>query len=540
MSAREPETWQPLPLPVSCGLPVLLVSANMGSSSYAVSVSDMANIWSETLDRKTICMRAWSENTSIDPSDTAENMTKLLSCLKAALDPAQDSHDTTSFSLSPATTADAGEEGLTIKITCRLPGLGPLRWPIHLRKQPSSAIATELVLPLIQSQFEKVQEVHSLMEVIKRKDAIITKISDKLEVMGAGLEHVFTALSGRKRVTRAAAEDRIKDVGLFNERKWKDELEKDAPGLGSVRELVQGAFGEKGLTLRTSLEVTKSPDLDRWWHNFQPTAQFSQQKQAKASLSHDSPPLTLQSTSGKDNDDDDFQIQSTPPALKSTEETAYSANKIYEADAKVAEDQSLEVSKSGPPSALSDRRRQSETKMTSSRLGAIGVQKEPAQSRHSSPQSDGYTTNRPLDDDEETASEASEGDDVTASLPDSSPVSLSAEHAAPKPSQKKGGLGIIGGGAPKPHSSNEETKATLTKDRTHPATLGVIGGKLPKPMHQQDDESRGRSTQHKEMSLSEEKPRESSQERADRKREELKRELEKKAAAGPVKKKRRF
>jgi hypothetical protein len=38
----------------------------------------------------------------------------------------------------------------------------------------------------------------------------------------------------------------------------------------------------------------------------------------------------------------------------------------------------------------------------------------------------------------------------------------------------------------------------------------------------------------------EERPRETSQERADRKREELQRELQKRAGAGPAKKKRKF
>ncbi|KAG5922765.1 hypothetical protein E4U53_003665 [Claviceps sorghi] len=539
MSTREPAAWRPLPLPVSCGLPVLLVSAYMGSSSYVVSVSDMANIWSESLDRKAICMRGWSENTSIDPSDTAENMNKLLSCLKTALDPTRDGHDTTSFSLSPATAADAGEGGLTIKVTCRLPGLGPLRWPIHLKKQPSSAIATDLVLPLIQAQSDKCREVYSLMEVIKRKDAVITKITEKLQAMGAGLEHVFTALSGRKRVTRANAEDRVKGVGLFSESTWKDELDADTSGPGSVRELVQGVFGERGLKLRTSLEINTSPELDRWWHDFQPTAQISQQKKSKAPLSRDSSPsLPLQSTSC--NDDDDFQTQSTPSYLKSTEETAHAANRIGKAYATVEEDQALEAPDNGPPSALSDRTRQPETKMTRSRLGAIGVKEQLAQPRHPCPPSDGYTTRLALEDDEETASEASQEDDATASMPNSSPKSPSLEHAAPKQSQMRGGLGIIGGGRPKTRPPNRETEATNIKEKTHPATLGIIRGKPSMPVHQQVDECRGRSTQHKETSSWEGKPRETSQERADRRRAELRRELEKKAAAGPAKKKRRF
>ena len=53
-----------------------------------------------------------------------------------------------------------------------------------------------------------------------------------------------------------------------------------------------------------------------------------------------------------------------------------------------------------------------------------------------------------------------------------------------------------------------------------------------------DDNGRGRSCEATQPTR--EAPRETSQERADRKRDELKRELEKKAAAGPAKKKRKF
>ncbi|KAG6103850.1 hypothetical protein E4U31_002457 [Claviceps sp. LM219 group G6] len=546
MSTFKPDTWRPLPLPVSYGLPVLLVAADMGPSSYVVSISDMANMWSEKLDRKAICMRAWSENTSIDPSDTEENMNKFLSCLKSALDPTQDGHDTTSLSLSPATVSDAGEGGLTINVTCRLQGFSPMRWPIHLKKLPSSAVATELVLPLIQANFDRLREVQSLTEVIKCKDAVITKMSDKLEAMGAGLEHVFTALSGRKGVTRAAAEDRVKGVGLFNVYKWKDELDSSASDPGGVSELIQGVFGASGLECRTSLEIDNSPALDQWWHGFQPTGQFSQQKQTKTPPSRSvTPTVPKRSAIHNDDDDDDFQVQSTPPHLKSTEDTAHSPNGspngTGHADATVDKSQDLKVPDSGPSSVLSDRRRQPETERVTSRLGAIGVKRQPAQPRHppSSP-SHGDDAKLPLDDDEETASEASDDDDVTASLQNSSPASPPAETIASNRAQKKGGLGVIGGGATKAHSFVGGTEVTNTQDKPHHATLGKIGGKQSKQIHQDDGESRGRSTQQNEPPKLEEKPRESSQERADRKREELKRELEKKAAAGPKRKKRRF
>jgi hypothetical protein len=72
-------------------------------------------------------------------------------------------------------------------------------------------------------------------------------------------------------------------------------------------------------------------------------------------------------------------------------------------------------------------------------------------------------------------------------------------------------------------------------DRTPKKRLGVIGHRAaPTGTPEPEQNDRGRTAEKEE-----EKPRETSKERADRKRAELKRELEEKAKQ-PVKKKRRF
>lgn len=540
MDSERPGTWRHLPLPASSGVPVLLVSLEMGPSSYAIRVSDMANIWAESLDRKAICMRGWSENTSIDPSDTAENMTKFLSCLKSTLDPNQTGHDETSLTLVPANSSDAGDDGITLNMTCPLPGFNALKWPIHLTKQPPSAIATNLVLPLIQAHLDRKQEVQSLIQMMVDKDSVVTKLSDKLEAMGTGLEHVFTALSGRKKVTRATAEDRVKGLAPFVERKWKKELGSDDAAPSSVNSLIQHVFADTGLEFRSTIEVDKSPELDKWWHDFLPTSQGSQRKQGKVLASKRRATTPPPESTNRD-DDDDFQVQSTPPHLQSTKKSAATSNVPPADDASTEGEGDSTIPDSNPPPVLSDRRRQPETnKPSNSRLGAIGGKKQPAPRRSPSPLPKSKAAKAPLDD-EETASEASE-DDATASAPGSSPVP-----SPKKPAAKKGGLGRIGAGAVKPQQDPkekipEELPPLKTKE-TVARKLGTIGGgKISKSLKQEDedDTTRGRLATRKTSSQAEERPRETSEERADRKREELKRDLEKKAAAGPAKKKRRF
>jgi hypothetical protein len=498
----------------------------------------MANIWIESLDRKAICMRGWSENTSIDPSDTTENMAKFLSCLETALDPAQAGHDDTTLTLAPGDTSATGENGITLNIAVQLTGFDALRWPVHLKKQLPSAVATNLVLPLIQAHFNTTREVQSLTRTVADKDSVISKLSDKLEAMGTGLEHVFTALSGRKKVTRAAADDRVKGLAPFNERRWKTDIDSDDAGPSSVTDLIQHVFGGTGLESRSTIQVDKSPELDEWWHDFLPSSQGRQRKQHDASSSQ-RPAATPPPPSKSFNEDDDFQVQSTPPRLRSTKKSAATSNvPPNDGDSTEGEEESM-IPDSNPPSVLSDRRRRPETtKPKISRLGAIGGNTKPAPPRSPSPPAQGKTAKTPGDD-EETASEASD-DDATASAPASSPAP-----SPPKPTIKKAGLGRIGAGAVQAHPDPKEKTPEVTRPpktrEMAPKKLGTIGGKSSKPVKQEDEEvTRGRPAHRGMSSPTQEQPRETSEERADRKREELKRELEKKSAAGPARKKRRF
>ena len=52
-----PTMWRPLP-PFSNGLPPLFVSPSFGASAYTLHVTDLANVWSETLERKAIFGRS--------------------------------------------------------------------------------------------------------------------------------------------------------------------------------------------------------------------------------------------------------------------------------------------------------------------------------------------------------------------------------------------------------------------------------------------------------------------------------------------------
>ncbi|KAH8734654.1 XRCC4-like factor-domain-containing protein [Ilyonectria robusta] len=545
------KSWRPLPLPSSSDMPVLLVSIDIDTAAYTVHVTDMANMWTESLDRKAICIRGWSENTSIDPSDTPDNMVKFLTSIKSALDSSQPGHDQTRLRLNRASKSDAGDEGLTLQITCELPGLQPLTWPMHLKKSPSSAIAKDLVLPLVQAHLTRHQEVDSLVRMLDQKDAVLNKLLDKLDAMGTGLEHVFNPLSGKKKVSRTAAADKVPGLAPFNRRRWKSDVTKSGDDPSDTESLVKAVFGGEGLHFEPAIAIEQPAQLDQWWQDFLGVSSTPRPSQEKADASKATTPPPADGSLGVD--DDDFQVQSTPPGLTTGRKSTIAKTEP------LPDDVSTEEEPDSPEPVRNTRiipseTRQPESKKPASRLGMLGRKKQSPPARAPSPVPSPPKTRGAIQkvDDSETASEA-EDDGATASLPDDDQPP-SSPPPPPKPAPKKGGLGLGRIGGPKAKQPAMEPAETHEPDagetsaqpatRPAPRKLGMIGKKKGSdtgPVVPVADEGRGRSRGPVvEEEPSKATPRETSQERADRKREELKRELEKKAAAGPVKKKRKF
>ncbi|KAK7223559.1 hypothetical protein V2G26_011562 [Clonostachys chloroleuca] len=466
--------WRPLALPSEAELPALLVSFQVEAASYTVRVTDMANMWIESLDRKAICMRGWGENTSIDPSDTPENMAKFLSSIHSALDPSLAGHDQTSMTLSQGSMSDTGEGGLTLRITCDLPGLPALKWPVHLKKTPSSSITSNLVLPLIQAHYLRQRELDSLANLLHQKDQVITKLLDKLEAVGTGLEHIFNPLSGKKKVSRAVAEDKVKGLAPFNRPQWGKELWDSEGAPRDISEMTSKVFDRDSIKIDAALTFEDSPKLDMWWRDFQDTVAVTSQttKSQGREEQEDTPQPSKQ-----DDDDDDFQVQATTsPCVNNAIEDAEDGP-VSKRDQK-----STSIPSSKPQGA-------------SRRLGAIGSKK------LSPPKASSKKPAPPPADDDETASEDG---DATASEASASPPPPSPTKTAPV----KGKLGRIGAAKANPpprattsREQSPEKKEPAVASRSRPNKIAARGRK---------------------------------------RREELKRELEKKAAAGPTKKKRRF
>ncbi|KAF4957497.1 hypothetical protein FGADI_3072 [Fusarium gaditjirri] len=500
-------------------------------------------MWSETLDRKAIFMRGWNENTSIDPSDTPDNMAKLLGCLNTALDASHPGHNEASIHLDRDSRSDAGDHDLVLNITYEIPGLQPLKWPMYLKKLPPSSIATHLVLPLIQAHHAKNVEIEFLSRSLGNKDAVLNKLLDKLEAMGTGMEHVFNALSGKNKISRTAAAEKVPGLAPFDRRRWKSAYDEDCPN--DAESLVQSVFEKGGLRFEPIIDSVESPRLDQWWQDFKGASSVAHPPQYKAAAAKDKSPISQDSDKARIEEDDDFQVQSTPPHLLPRGKSTRAK------ETPVADDASTEGESVASVGSVSPGPGTRKPIKPVRKIGALGGKKQSTPPLSPNPvQSQAQKkslSKQQQRDDSETASESEDdGKPATAEVEKPAPSTSS----SPRPAANRSGLGRIGGNKTK--RLVEEQPVTLNPEAGEPSTaavshrhskkLGAIGkhqdgiNEVAKATN--EDNRRSRTTT-KEV-IAESRPRETSQERADRRREELKKELEKKAAAGPAKKKRRF
>ncbi|KAJ8118009.1 hypothetical protein ONZ43_g4083 [Nemania bipapillata] len=450
---ESPSKWYPLPdFP---GLPALLVSARFGKSSYTLHVTDLANIWVEKLDRRGILLRSLQENTSIDLVDAdPEQWAVFLSKLKAALDPTSSDHHLTGLSIA-ADPQPNRQDGITLRITCELPKpLEPLKWPVRLLKSQPFSLTSELVLPLIQGHYMQRNEAQDLMNQLKEKDSLITKLLDKLNTMHTPLELIFNSLSAKHATSRAAAEERIRGLAPFNEENWRSKRNLESPQ--SAPDLLRSVFGDSGFSCATDMDTGVSDTLNGWWAKLGPDfrAASKMENNPPRSEPREKTPVPADSLEGIGNEH--FQVQVTPrrPSLRPP-----SSGKS--AEAKVTHEMA-ENNGSNSPVGRSKR----SPNQPRSRIGTLGNTK--ALTQHHSTSQSSQTLH---DDEDNTASDSEDAGQTTPSKHTRQPIAPGVSIGA-NDDDTASGSGSDDDNSPKLHSSLKGASVTPRK-----ATLGRIGGK---------------------------------------------------------------
>ncbi|KKK24312.1 hypothetical protein ARAM_007307 [Aspergillus rambellii] len=575
-----PEKWQRLHLSNQCSLPTLLFRYSPTASGYEFYLTDLTYIWSESLNRRAILIRAEEDDTTIDPSEDLDQFKVLLQKIGDALN--NDPESTTT--LDHKTPGNA----LELNITSKLPApLKPLEWTLSLSREAQNSTTTHLLLPFLKAEADRESRQQTLIEELHKKDWALGKLFDKIEGMGIDLSTIFPGTSGlrgaRKGTLLEQATKLIKGVAPFDEQAWLDKANKSSPDSGLAANIVEciGGSGNPRQLDRLALPA------DEWWTDVvipeSVTLSFAS-KDDKEPTESKTPvdAMETDSDAGTETEDDEFERQETPPRLKKPIETEKKppSPRKHAATETETDDDNEENEKEIPPPAMQPKPQLPAAKTKG--LGTIGGKKQSKRKQdtpspplrtqthqqHSKPDVN-------LDDDATTATNSGSDDEPPLPL---NPVTIKKEPPPKSVSKGSRGLGVIGGkkkeSRPEPESEPEHVPeepprrlspspppaSSETSKRKPLGKLGVIGGKrakhspgpssstpVPPSPKKEEDEEGGEEIKHNPMPVRSPAPveqklkmkEETEEERANRKREELKRQLEAKSKT-LVKKKRRF
>ncbi|KAI9041217.1 uncharacterized protein KD926_007329 [Aspergillus affinis] len=486
--------WQRL-CPTNQGdLPLVLFKYCLTSDGYELYMTDLTNVWSEHLSRQQILKRADENAATIDPSDDSEQYQMLLQKIGDAFRNEKDTHVILDHT-SP------GADTLRLTTSTKLPKpLGPLTWTLYLSREPQSSLTQHMLLPLIKAEADWESRQQNLMNQLKQKDWILSKLFDKLEAVGIDLSTIFPGVSGlrtgRKNATLSQAAKHIRGVASFDEHAWLEEHEQSSPGSDLAANLL-------AQLLSTSDAVAQPdsfrPPPDRWWHALSSASTTTLPRREDVGRINESQPSRddemTDAATATDTEDDEFERQVTPPKFKRPKDTG---NEPF--PAKKSQEPAQEPAKASP--SPSPRKPPTKASIGLGKIGKIGkiggskvASTQAARfSPSPSPDHEPTTTSKPAHMSPVNNDETDSGSDSDL---DAAPRKPNPRTQPTSPVKPRGlGLGRIGGqkkpeqkpdspkstpsGSPAPEDHDDKNLQPQHSPPPKPRGLGTIGGKSKK------------------------------------------------------------
>ena len=255
--------WKPLQIGHKDVLiPPLLIKTEFGLSSYKVWLTDLTHIWIESMDRRQIIQRAFSVDTSIDPSEDTSQLRLFLQSIEDAI--------VQRAGTSVEVVQSDNKKHLILQTSTPLPGtLNPLEWKIMLMPAPQSTLTTEFVIPLLSQQSTAKAEKASLLQQLKYKDNVISKMIERMQSEGVDLTKVFPGAPHARpgANTRQVVGKSVNGLSEFNLEQWQNRIGRDGKSLEELKDLVSNAFEADSQEPSGESQIQDSPDYGDWWRN---------------------------------------------------------------------------------------------------------------------------------------------------------------------------------------------------------------------------------------------------------------------------------
>ncbi|RVX69649.1 hypothetical protein B0A52_06713 [Exophiala mesophila] len=317
MPPRVQQGWQELQIPSRKECPKLFYLFTTSSDSFLLLLTDLISIWQCSLDKFGIIAEANRQNASIDPSDSDTQFKVLLSKLSQGLQGGQN---------ALARDDKRTSNDLHLITKCNLPRpLKPLNWTFRVSQQDTSELAERLLRPSLHEVSVLEAKITTLLEIIREKDHIISRLLDRIGTSGVDLGLIFPSISGlasRKggQLSASDAQKHVPGMATFDEKSWimqfatEDGYEGfDSTGLKNLVSGCEKCFAHTREQHEGWLRTLPSPSqLDKMeGETNASTSSAAPKGQAESSVKRSPQP------SGDTTDSNgDFERQPTPPRSK--------------------------------------------------------------------------------------------------------------------------------------------------------------------------------------------------------------------------------
>lgn len=282
------------------GLPKLLVKYVIGDTGYTVSITDLANIWIESLSNFEITRNAETQSCSINPGDDAGQLQILLKQIRDIL-----SHKDGSVRIALQPPDD-----LTLALKAPLPfPLPPFEWTMVLTKATSTQVVSEVISPLLLLAHQQQQQLNFLLGELRHKDHAMSRLLDKMEATNTDLGSVFPGVSAGRNSQRSLKRNhvatRVPGLAPFQP---GSELQHSGgtPSSDSLYSVLRDASADVA-------PILTEPSSGQWWQDM---------AKQQASIAVNVPMPTDMDDDETDDDLDGFQVRNSESFQSLTDHVA--------------------------------------------------------------------------------------------------------------------------------------------------------------------------------------------------------------------------
>lgn len=170
------------------GVPTLFFRYTASAKGYDMILSDLTNMWQERLSTTDVARRAERDECSINPGDDQDQFRILFTKIEEGL---------CHVNGARVDFRESHSDDLRLIITAILPHpLPTFKWHACLAKESQVQITNELMTPLLSFACQQQQQITFLTTQLRDKDHVIDRILQKMESSNTDLGAIFPGMSG--------------------------------------------------------------------------------------------------------------------------------------------------------------------------------------------------------------------------------------------------------------------------------------------------------------------------------------------------------